>query len=309
LSNDFEIIVAGSGIAGLTAGLTAARLGRSVIVLTGSTLGGHLLSIERIDGCPGFAEGVAGYDLCPTIQEQGTEAGAEFAMSAVEGFAREADRWQVDTPGGRYSGRALIVATGTALRSLDVPGENLLRGKGVSQCASCDAPLLRDKPVVVAGGGDSAMQEALTLAEHCSHVTIVHHGDVLTGQQAYRKQIEGNARITLVPGSEVVEIIGDEAVTGVTVRRLDGGETSALDCESVFVFVGLAPASGFVADRSLLDGHGYIVTDAVLRAAQPGLFAAGTVRAASVARAASAAGEGAAAAIAADAWLRNGLWS
>lgn len=311
MSKEFDVVVLGSGIAGLSAGLTAARLALKTVVLTGDTLGGQLLNIEKIDGYPGFPDGVPGYDLCPIAQEQATGAGAEFAMTAATGLQRTDGGWLVATPGEAYAARAVIVATGTRLRELGVPGEATLRGKGVSQCASCDAPLLRDRPVVVAGGGDSALQEALTLAEHCSSVTIVHHGAELAAQAAYRGPVEAHAKIASIPESEVAAILGEAAVTGARVKHTGSGETRDLECDAVFVFVGLEPNTGLIEglieeDGSILDASGYIVTDTAMRTRLPGLFAAGTVRAGSACRAAAAAGDGATAAVAAHAFLRGG---
>ena len=308
MSKEFDIVVIGSGIAGLTAGLTAARLARSTLVVTGDALGGQLLNIEKIDGYPGFPEGVPGYDLCPIGQEQATAAGAEFTMAAVTKLERSGDAWTVVTPTESVAARAVILATGTRLRDLGLANESTLQGKGVSQCASCDAPLLGDRPVVVAGGGDSALQEALTLGEHCSSVTIVHHGPAFTAQAAYRSLVEANSKITAVAESEIAEILGEEAVTGVRVRHTATGETSELDCEAVFVFVGLQPNTAFLDDGSVLDDAGYIVTDTAMRTQLPGLFAAGTVRAGNACRAAAAAGDGATAATAADRFLADGQW-
>ncbi len=279
MSKEFDIIVIGSGIAGLSAGLTAARLARSTLVVTGDALGGQLLNIEKIDGYPGFPDGVPGYDLCPIAQEQAGAAGAEFAMATLSKLERAGDAWAVTTPNDSYTARAVILATGTRLRDLGVEGEATLRGKGVSQCASCDAPLLRDRAVVVAGGGDSALQEALTLAEHCSSVTIVHHGAAFAAQAAYRALAEAHAKITSVPESEVTEVLGGDAVTGARIKHTGTGQTSDLVCEAVFVFVGLQPNTAFIDDGSLLDDSGHVVTDAALRTAHPGLLAAGTVRA------------------------------
>jgi thioredoxin reductase (NADPH) len=306
LTKEFEIVVVGGGIAGLSAGLAAARLGRSTLVLTGDTLGGQLLNIEKIDGYPGFTEGVPGYDLCPMVQEQAAGAGAEFAMASLTALERRDPLWRVATPSESYAARSVILATGTRLRELGVPGESALRGKGVSQCASCDAPLLRDRPVVVAGGGDSALQEALTLAEHCSRVTIVHHGPAFAAQAAYRALAEAHPKISSIPHSEVTEILGHDAVTGARVANTASGDTSELECDAVFVFTGMQPNTAFIEDSSLLDASGYIVTDAAMRARLTGLFAAGTVRAGSACRAASAAGDGTAAALAADRFLARG---
>lgn len=309
MSRQFDIAVVGGGIAGLTAGLTAARLGRSTLVLTGTTLGGHLITIEKIDGYPGFPDGVPGYDLCPIAQEQATSAGAEFAMTNVTGLERNGDAWQLATEGESLTARSVILCTGTRLRNLGVQGEANLRGHGVSQCASCDAPLLRNQPVVVAGGGDSALQEALTLAMHCSAVTIVHHGAKYSAQAAYRALVEAEPKISSVPDSEITAILGEGAVAGVRIRNTVSGAESDRACAAAFVFVGLAPNTDYLSDKTVLDTNGRVVTDTSLRTRLPGLLAAGTVRAGCYVRAAAASGDGATAALAADRFLETGEWT
>lgn len=308
MAGEFDIVVVGAGIAGVTAALTAARLGRTTLVLTGDVLGGHLLNIERIDGYPGFPEGVPGYDLLPMAQEQAAAAGAEFAMTGLTALERVDAAWRIETAGADYAARSVILATGTRLRDLGIAGESLLRGKGVSQCASCDAPLLRERPVVVAGGGDSALQEALTLAEQCSSVTIVHLGENLIAQTAYRTLVEQHPKISLQPECEITEILGDTVVEGVRVSHGGTAATQDLACAGVFVFVGLQANTTFVDDRSILDADDRILTDLRLRTGIEGLLAAGTVRAGSAGRAAAAAGEGTAAALAADEFLSLGQW-
>ena len=301
---EYEVIVVGGGIAGLTAALTSARLGRATLLLTGDALGGHLLSIEKVDGYPGFPEGVPGYDLCPIAQEQAVAAGTELAMGAAAKLEREGGRWRIAGPGADYAAHAVIVATGTTLKALGVPGEEALRGKGVSHCASCDAPLLRNERVVVVGGGDSALQEALTLAEHAAEVTIVHRGEAPIAQAAYRARAAAQPKIRLRAQSVAVEILGEGAVTGVRVRDTESGAEEPLEAAGVFVYIGLAPAAALVEGVARLSAAGHVETDARLRASVPGLYAAGTVRAGAAGRAAAAAGEGALAAIAADEDLR-----
>ncbi|MDA0241573.1 MAG: FAD-dependent oxidoreductase [Proteobacteria bacterium] len=303
MADRYDIIVAGSGIAGLCAGLAAARLGRSTLVLAGDTLGGHLLSIEKIDGYPGFPEGVPGYDLCPIAQEQAVEAGAEITMGELTGLEPDPDGWTLTADTGSYSARTVILAMGTSLKFLGVPGEAEMQGKGVSQCASCDAPLLRDKPVVVIGGGDSAMQEALTLAGAASSVVMLVRGDTLSGQASYREQVTAHSKIDIKFGTEIAEIAGPDAVSGV--KLSDGSE---IEAEGVFIFVGLAANSGNLNGSVELTENGYITTDAALRTSAKGVFAAGTIRAGAPARAAAAAGDGTAAALAADRYLTEGVW-
>src|SRR5207302_397022 len=159
-SDEFDVLIAGGGIAGLTAGLASARLGRRTLVLTGDVLGGQLLSIEKVEGFPGHPDGIAGYDLCPMAQEAAGAAGAEFLPANLERIAADNDRWRLTTGNGEFSAQAVILATGSSLKALGVPGEAPLRGKGVSHCATCDGPLMRNRVLAVVGGGDSAMQEA-----------------------------------------------------------------------------------------------------------------------------------------------------
>lgn len=306
LADQYDIVIAGGGIAGLSAGLAAARRGRRTLVLTGDVLGGHLLSIETIEGYPGFPEGVPGYDLCPMAEEQTTEAGAEIAAGEITGLHAADGAWRVATTDGDRMAGTVILATGTRLRRLGVSGEERLTGKGVSQCASCDAPLLRGKPVVVVGGGDSAMQEALTLAEAASGVTMLVRGDALSGQATFRDRVSGHANIDMRFNTTVEEILGDDVVTGVRLHGPDG--EAELEAAGVFVFVGLEPNTGFLQGMLDLAAMGHIPTDADLRTALPGVFAAGTVRAGSAGLATAAAGEGALAAVAADRYLADGVW-
>ena len=308
MSDHYDVLIAGGGVAGLTAALTSARLGRKTKVLTGPALGGNLVSIERIDGYPGFPEGVPGYDLGPMIQEQAVGAGAEFDASEATSVKADDGRLRVTTRQGDVRAHALVIATGTTLKSLGVPGEEALHGKGVSHCASCDAPLLRNKIVAVVGGGDSALQEALTLAQHAARVIILHRGTGFSAQDAYVQQVQGNSKIDVRFGTVVEEAIGDGGLTSVRTRSVGDGQTAELEVAGLFVYVGLAPATAWLDGVVALDAGRRIVVDGDMRTAVPGIFAAGTVRAGSAGRAASAAGDGAVAAVSADLYLKDGIW-
>ncbi len=300
MSSEFDLVIAGAGIAGLTAALTAARLGRRPLVLTGDVLGGNLLSIERVEGYPGFPEGVAGYELCPMTQAQAAEAGAEFESTSLQRVERNGHAFRLTTGEGEIAARALILATGSHIAKLGVPGEDEFFGKGVSHCASCDAPMLRGSPVAVVGGGDSAMQEALALAQHASRVFLFHRGESLAGQESFRQRIAAEDKIEVRAGAVVEEILGDSVVSGVRVRR--GAETETVEVAAVFAYPGLAPNTDFLQGLRL-DDSGRIVTDAALNAGAPGLFAAGSVRSGWPGRAVGSAGEGTAAALAAERYL------
>lgn len=305
---EFDVVIAGGGIAGVTAGVTAARLGRKTLVLIGDVPGGQLMSIEKIDGYPGFPEGVPGYDLCPMLQEQAEAAGTEFMMQGLERLDAQDGKWCVTTGEGDILARAVIVATGSSLKRLDVPGEQRLTGNGVSQCASCDAPLFRDRVVAVVGGGDSAMQEALTLAEFASKVIIFHHGNVLTGQTCYRARVTAHQKMDIRFNTAVTEILGETKVTGLRTRKSSEGAIVDVEVDAIFAYVGLEPNTAVLQDRLSLDRAGRIQTDGWMRSELVGVCAAGTVRCQSPSRAVSAAGDGASAAVTVDRYLTQGSW-
>jgi thioredoxin reductase (NADPH) len=299
----YDIVVAGGGVAGLSAGLTAARLGRNTLVLAGVVPGGQLLTIDRIDGYPGFPDGVAGYELCPSLQEQADAAGAELVALELEGLERADGGWRVVHSEGEVAARAVIAATGARFRRLGVPGEDRLAGRGVSTCASCDGPLLGGATALVVGGGDSALQEALTLAETAGRVIVLCRGDKLDGQASYRRRVEEHAAIDVRYGTAVEEILGAERVEGVRVCELASGSVAELEVAAVFPFVGLEPNSEQFVGEVELDDRGAVRTHERLSTSTDGLFAAGVVRSGAAGRAAAAAGEGATAALAAAEYL------
>jgi thioredoxin reductase (NADPH) len=306
---NFDVVIAGGGIAGMSAAVTSARLGRTTLVLTGDVLGGQLVSIEKIEGFPGYPEGVPGYDLCPMMQEQAIASGAEVMMNSLERIGSQDAEWRVTTDAGDILARSLILATGSTLKKLNVPGEERLTGRGVSHCASCDGPLLHDRIVAVIGGGDSAMQEALTLAAFASKVIMIHRGHALAGQASYRDRVTAHPRIDIRFGTAVSEILGESTVTGLRAHTGRDGVASDLEVAAVFAYVGLEPSTGVLKGWIRLDQTGQIPTDAWMRTRLPGVCAAGNVRSQSPCRAVSAAGDGASAAVAVDRYLTDGAWA
>jgi thioredoxin reductase (NADPH) len=306
---EYDVLVVGGGLAGTTAALFAARHGRSTLCLDGGIAGGQLLSVSRIEDFPGFPDGVAGFELCPALQSQAMDAGAEFRTGEVQSLALDGDRWTLTTAtGDELVARAVVVATGSAPTPLGVPGEERLVGHGVSHCASCDGPLFRDKVVVVVGAGDSALQEALELAEHVAEVVLVHRGTSLDGQETYRQRVLGSEKIFIRFETVLEEIVGADNVTGVRLRDLRTGSTEELPVHAVFPYIGSTAQTSFLADVLPLTPEGRVSTDAWMRTTVPGLFAAGDVRADSAAQAITVAGDGATAAVAADRYLRDGEW-
>lgn len=309
MRKEFDVIIVGSGIAGLSAGVTSARLGRKTVILTGDLPGGQLASIEKIEGLPGHPDGIPGYDLCPIMQDQAVAAGAEFVMSSLVCLDPLGSKWRVASGGGDIIGAAIVLATGSEFKKLEVPGEERLTGRGVSHCATCDGPLLRGRIVAVVGGGDSAMQEALTLAEFASKVILFQRGNAPKGQMCYRDRVTAHAKIEVRSNTIVSDILGETAVTGVRTQDLGSGAVYDVETAAVFAYVGLRPNTAFLQNLLSLDSAGRVPTDILTRTELPGIFAAGTILAHSPCRAASAAGDGATAAVAADRFLANGSWS
>lgn len=305
---NYDLVVVGGGLAGLTAGLFAARHGLSTLVFEPAAPGGHLLNCEKIEDFPGFAEGIAGYDLCPTVQEQAANQGAAFEMAAVTGLAPQGDYWLVDTSAGQYRARAVIVASGCHPKELNVPGESRLQGRGISHCASCDGPLFRGQVVGVVGGGDSALQEALTLAGYAARVVVFEREAAFAAQHVYEQRVLGNPSIEVHYNTVVEEVLGDKTVTGVRIRDTITGQEAQVDLAGLWVYVGTEPNTAFLCSLLQLDDSGHIVTDTWLRTKRVGLFAAGEVRRDSAGQAITAAGEGAVAAIAAHRYIRDGRW-
>jgi len=303
--SDFDTVVIGGGVAGLTAALFAARGGSSTLVLVPlpGVPGGQLVTIDRVEDFPGFADGIAGYELGPKIQEQAANAGAEFQMVEAERIEASDGGWRVATGDGDVQARTVIIAIGSRPRELGVPGEERLVGRGVSHCASCDGPLMRGKTVTVVGAGDSGLQEALTLADFASEVIVVHRSAQPTAQEVYQQRVQEAPNIRLRANIVVEEILGDQVVSGVRVRDAVSGDVAVLETAAVFVYVGLEPNTEFIRDLIRLDEAGRIPTDIWMRTELPGVFAVGDVRSDSASQAITGAGDGATAAIAVRSYL------
>ena len=300
---DYDVVIVGAGLAGLTAALTAARFGISVAVVDQMGTGGQVLNVEKIENLPGFPEGIAGFDLGPMVQEQAEAAGAEFVLDTVEGLKLDGDFRLLRCSEEDLRARAVIVAAGSSLRDLGIPGEERFIGHGVSHCASCDGPFYPGGTVCVVGGGDSAIEEAAVLAKHAARVLVFHNSDALNTQQALLDAAAAQPAVEFYMNTQVEEILGEDTVTAVRVRDLNGGATRDEEVAGVFVYVGLEPNTAFLQGVLDLDGAGHIVTDIMMRTSMAGVFAAGDIRAQSVSLLASVIGDGATAAVAAYRYL------
>lgn len=308
---EWDVVVVGAGLAGSTAALFSARSGQSTLVVdAGLVPGGQMFNIARIEDFPGFPQGVAGYDLCPMLQEQAATAGAEFRLGTVDALATtDAGRWSVSAAGDPVEARVVVVATGSTPRRLGIPGEDRLVGHGISHCASCDGPIYRGRAVAVIGGGDSALLETLELSGHVERVTVFVRGGALRAQHAYVTRAQAAENVTIVFDTVVEEIVGEDAVSGIRTRNVATGETAEVEVAAVFPYIGSEPQTSLLAPHIALDPEGRAPTDMWMRTERPGLLVAGEARSESAAQAVTVAGDGATAAIAADRYLATGAWT
>jgi thioredoxin reductase (NADPH) len=299
---DYDVVIAGSGPAGLTAGLHLSRAGRRTLLLERATYGGRLQDVDVVEDYPGVPEGTTGAQLGARMAEQAVAAGLDLQqgeVTAIELFTR--GRWVVRDDGRSHSAGVVIVAAGSRFRKLGVPGEERLRGRGVIDCTPCDAGLFRGRRVAVCGADDHALSDALYLATLVAGVTVLVPGPALTAGQPLRDRVTADARIAVRYGARVDAILGGERVEGVS---LDGAaETLAVD--GVVVRVGSEPNTDGVADVLDLDAGGRIVVNGALETSAPFVLAAGDVRSGARPRIAAAVGDGAAAALRAEELLSS----
>ena len=304
-----DVIVIGGGAAGYTAALFTARDRLRTIVIERFASGGQVLNCEHIDNYPGFPDGIAGYTLGPTLQQQADAAGAELRMGEATAVRRESDELVVETDGDPLRARALIVASGSRFTTLNVPGEEEFVGKGISHCASCDGSFFMNQPVAVVGGGDAAVDEAAHLTQYASQVTVIHRRDTLRAAAALQEKARANGKIRFRWNAAVRAIEGAEAVQRLVVEDLASGAREPMAVSGVFIYAGLTPNTEFLGGLVPLAETGQIVTDLEMRTAVPGVLAAGDVRARSARLLIASAGDGATAAMAAVRYLRAGAWS
>jgi thioredoxin reductase (NADPH) len=301
-----NVIIIGSGPAGYTAALYAARADLQPLVFEGSvTSGGALMNTTDVENFPGFPDGIMGPDLMDLLRKQAERFGAELVADDVLAVDLKAEPKVVKTDTETYLARAVIIASGSGYRRLGVTGEDRLAGHGVSWCATCDGFFFRGQDIVVVGGGDSAMEEALFLTRF-SHVTVVHRRDALRASKIMQDRAFANPKITFLWNREVTEILGEDRVTGVRLRDTVTGAEEIHPAGGLFVAIGHDPRSGLFADQLPTDPDGYLLVDQPsTRTAIDGVFAAGDVVDRTYRQAVTAAGTGCAAALDAERWLAS----
>ena len=269
----YDLIVIGEGVSGLTCAGHAARAGFRVATFEANLFGGLVLNVNELEG---HGLSGSGSDLAAGLMQAGADAGVASVQEEATAIRAAGGAFEVATAGGSYGARQVVIASGARLKKLGVPGEDEFEGRGVSRCADCDGPMFQNEDVVVVGGGDSALQEALVLAHYCRKVHIVHRGGKFSARREFTGRASAQAKIAIIWNTEVEAILGAKMVEKVRLRS--GGRTEEIACAGVFAYIGLEPNAGFAPDLRR-DARGALVTNDALETSTPGIWAIGAVRA------------------------------
>lgn len=274
--HSLDVVVIGEGVSGLTAAQALARAGLKVATLESQLFGGLIININELDPAPD-ARAVGGAEYASELMQANAELGVESIQEAAVGVNGTSTLKKVQTAGGSYDARAVVIASGARLKRLGVPGEAEFEGRGVSQCADCDGPMYQNEEVVVVGGGDSALQEALVLAKFCSRVHLVHQHASFEAQPHFVDAVRGDSKITPVFNASVEAIEGSRTVEGVQVRHGDG-RVERIPCAGIFAYIGLQPNNDFLPADVARDENGFVKTNEAFETSVPGVYAVGAVR-------------------------------
>ncbi|MDE3096093.1 MAG: thioredoxin-disulfide reductase [Chloroflexota bacterium] len=301
---EYDIVIAGAGPAGLSAGLYAARARRKTLLVERKVTGGQISLTAAVENYPGI-DSINGFELAQAMHRQAEKYGMETTYADVSAIDQVEGKHLVVTSEGSYLAKAVILAGGADYNRLGVPGEERLTGFGVSYCATCDAAFFKDQTVAVVGGGDAAMDEGLFVTRYAKKAYMVHRRDTLRASAILQERAFADPKMEFVWNTVVEEILGEDAVTGVRLRDVVTGATRTLDVAAVFIFIGLTPNTAYLRGKLRMDGGGHIFVDEWMQTEIPGIFAAGDIRADSARQVVTAAGDGATAAIRADHYISD----
>jgi thioredoxin reductase (NADPH) len=301
----YDVIIIGSGPSGYTAAIYAARANLSVLMFQGYQVGGQLMLTSDVENYPGFEEGILGPPMMEKFEMQAKRFGTEMIPEDVTAIDFSKRPFKVTADSGEYLARTIIISTGASAKWLGLPSEERLQGRGVSACATCDGFFFRNKDVVVVGGGDTALEEATFLTRYASHVTLVHRRDSLRASKIMQDRAFKNPKISFIWDTEVIEVLGDDAVTGLRLRDVKNGEETVLPTQGLFLAIGHEPNTGLFKGVIDMDEKGYITPVEYTMTNIPGVFAAGDVTDHRYRQAVTAAGDGCRAAIDLERWLES----
>ena len=304
-SADYDVVIVGGGPAGLTAGMYASRAMLKTVMIEKAVPGGQILLTDWMENYPGFPEGLTGADLVVKMREQGLKFGLRNEINEVVSLDLSQPVKQLLLTDKTITARSIVIASGARPRKLGIPGEKRFFGKGVSTCATCDAPFYKDRVAVAVGGGDTAVQESLYLAKFARKVYLVHRRDRLRAAKILQERLFKTPNIEILWDSVPEEISGFFNVEAVTVRHLKTEQTRTLQADGCFIWIGILPNSSFLKGSLQLDPNGFVVTDNNLETTVPGVFAAGDVRVTPLRQVATAVGDAAIAAVGAEHYIEN----
>ncbi|MFC1822791.1 thioredoxin-disulfide reductase [Thermodesulfobacteriota bacterium] len=301
----YDLIIIGAGPAGLTAGLYGARARMETLVLERLAPGGQVLNTNWVENYPGFPDGISGFELVERMKNQAEKFGLKIQNDEVQGVELSAEKKIVITQKERLETKTLILAAGATWKKLGIEGEELLAGKGVSYCATCDGPFYRDQEVAVIGGGDTALEEAIFLTRFASKIYLVHRRDKLRAVKLLQERALAEEKIEFIWDSVPVKILGQSGVEGLELKNVKKGKTSQRAIHGIFIFIGTEPNTDWLNDKIDLDANGFILTNDHMETSVPGVFAAGDARSKLFRQIATAVGEGAAASYSVEKYLEN----
>ncbi|MCG8636538.1 MAG: thioredoxin-disulfide reductase [Desulfobacterales bacterium] len=301
---DYDLVIIGAGPAGLTAGLYAARARMNVLLLEKAVPGGQIIVTDWIENYPGFPEGISGYDLAEKMKKQAEDLGLEIDTAEVQSLNFTDETKEIILKDRTVKAKAVIIASGASPRKLGI-GEDKYMGKGISFCATCDAPFFRDKTVVAIGGGDTAVQEAVFLTKFAKKVYLVHRRDELRAAKILQERAFANDKIEFVWDTVATGVDGFFGIEGVNVKNVKTNEASTIKADGCFIWVGILPSTEFVKGAVETDDGGFIIADAKMQTSVPGVFAAGDVRDTPLRQVSTAVGDGAIAAVSAEHYIEN----
>lgn len=291
----YDVLIIGGGPGGYTAALYAARAGLSVVVLEKLSAGGQMALTSQVDNYPGFPEGIDGFTLGEQMQQQAERFGAQTVLAEVQSVRLTGKIKEVTTSEGDFQGKTVVLATGASPRPLGLTGEDSLIGRGVNYCAACDGMFYRDKTVVVVGGGNSAVADAMLLSRIAKKVIIVHRRDTLRATKIYLQPLLDAPNVEFYWNSTVEELLHEDKLTGVILRDVNTGRQTHIPCDGIFISIGRQPATDLVKGQLTLDPAGYIPADETTATEIPGVYAVGDLRTKGLRQIVTAVADGAAA--------------
>ncbi|MEA2038918.1 MAG: thioredoxin-disulfide reductase [Thermodesulfobacteriota bacterium] len=300
-----DMVIIGGGPAGLTAGIYAARARLEVVLLEKLVAGGQIMTTDQVENYPGFPEGISGFELADRMKRQAEKFGLKIQDKDVSRLELSPERKLVVTENETFETRTLILTTGATPQRLEIEGESLLTGRGVSYCATCDGPFFKDQEVAVIGGGDTAVEEALFLTRFAGKVYLIHRRDELRATKLLQERALAEEKISFIWDTVPTRIAGETGVEGLDLMNVKSGETTYLPINGVFVFVGYIPNSDLVRGQVNLDDRGFVITGNDMETSIPGVFAAGDIRSKLLCQVSTAVGEGATASFAAEKYLAD----